>query len=209
MKKRVLPLSPKGTGVIKLINQNTTLLIMTFCFIIGFLSGVLIFKYKNANGGYYALEFLEVYKGLKGSFADKLSFSFSKILPYAAAIFLSGTCMVGAVIVPAAVMLRGAVLGLVMSYAYSSFGLMGIVFNCLILIPAAVISTIALVLSAREALGFSVSIARLALPSIKPPELEQDFKFYCLRQLFVFLFFCVSALVQAVMASSFISFFNM
>ncbi len=209
MKKGALPLSPKGTGVIKIISKNNVILLITLCFILGVLAGVLLFKSKNAEGTYYAEEFTKVYKGLSGSFTQKLSFSFFRILPYAAALFLSGTCMVGAVIVPGIVMLRGAVLGLVMSYAYATFGLMGIVFNLLILIPSAVLSTISIILSAREALGFSVSIVRLAMPSVNPPGIEQDFKFYCLRQMFVFLFFCTSAMVQAIMATSFISFFNM
>ena len=209
MKKGVMVLSPKRTGVMKIMSKNNIVLIITAFFILGLLIGTLLFKNKNAEGVYYAEEFAKIYEGLSGSFSQKLSFAFFRILPFAAALFLAGTCMVGVVIVPGVVMLRGVVLGLIMSYAYSTFGLMGIVFNLLILIPAAVLSTISIILSAREALGFSVSIVRLAMPSINPPKMEQDFKFYCLRQMFVFLFFCTSAMVQAIMATSFISFFNM
>ena len=95
-----------------------------------------------------------------------------------------------------------------MAYSYFAHGLLGIVFSLLILIPAAVIASIGIILSAREALGFSLSLARLALPDATKPRIEQDFKLYSLRQIFVLIFFVASAFIQALMSVSFISFFN-
>lgn len=190
------------------INQNNSLIFIVFCFLLGLLIGVLIFKCKNAGGTYYTEEFTRLYTGLSGGFWKVLQLSLIQLLPFAAAVFLSGTCMVGAVLVPAIVALRGVSLGLMMGCAYADHGLMGIVFNLLILIPPAVISTLALILAARESLGFSLSLARLAVPGVKAPAIEQDFKLYCLRQLFVLLFFAAAALVQTLMSVSFISFFS-
>lgn len=208
MNRRIKRSAAKRTGILEAINQNNSLIFIAFCFLLGLLIGVLIFKFKNADGAYYADDFNRLYTGLSGGFWQVLRLCFTELLPFAAAIFLSGTCMVGAVLVPAIVALRGVSLGLIMGSAYAGHGLMGIVFNLLILIPAAIISTLALILSARESLGFSLSLARLAVPGTKTPVIEQDFKLFCLRQLFVLLFFAAAALVQTLMSVSFISFFS-
>ena len=163
---------------------------------------------KNTSGSFYSENFELFYNEISGGFVTTFFYAFLRQLPFEAAIFLAGTCMVGSVLVPAIVALRGAVYGMIMSYAYATYGLMGIVFNLLILIPSAILATIALMLAAREAFGFSLSLARLAIPTMHKPAIEQDFKLYCLRQLFVFLFFVVSAVVQTIMALSFLSFFE-
>ncbi|MBO5232033.1 MAG: hypothetical protein J6B88_05355 [Clostridia bacterium] len=196
------------TSILETINQNNSLIFMVFCFLLGFLVGVLIFKTQNISAGYYSAEFTQLYNKLNSSFPLAVLDSFLSQLPYAAAIFLSGTCMVGAILVPAVAAIRGAAYGMVMAYAYFSYGLMGIVFCLLIIIPSAVIAAIAVILACREALGFSLSLARLAFPETKKPRIEQDFKLYCMRQLFVLIFFVTSAVVQGLMSASFISFFD-
>ena len=196
------------TSILEAINQNNSLIFMVFCLILGFLAGVLIFKTKNTVSGYYSKEFINLYNKLNSGFALAIFNSFLDQLPFAAAIFLSGTCMVGAILVPSVLAIRGAVYGMTFAYTYFTYGLMGIVFSLLILIPVAVIASIGLILASREAVGFSLSLARLAFPETKKPRIEQDFKLYCMRQLFVLIFFATSAFVEALMSTSFISFFN-
>ena len=208
MKNTSSKITKNKTSILEAINQNNSLIIMVFCLILGFLAGVLIFKTKNTAAGYYSKEFMELYKKLNSGFLASLINSFLEQLPFAAAVFLSGTCMVGAILVPSALAIRGAVYGMTFAYAYSAYGLMGIVFTLLILIPAAVIASIGMILSAREAVGFSLSLARLAFPETKKPRIEQDFKLYCMRQLFVLIFFFTSAFIESLMSVSFISFFD-
>lgn len=196
------------TNILEIINQNNSLLFIAFCFLLGFLIGVLIFKTQNTAEGYYSKEFINLYNKLNSGFLSAFLNSFLDQLPYAAAIFISGTCMVGIILVPAVVAVRAAAYGMTMAYAYFAYGLMGIVFNLLILIPSAVITAVAVILASREALGFSLSLARLAFPETKKPRIEQDFKLYSMRQLFVLIFFVTSALVQGLMSVSFISFFD-
>lgn len=209
MTRPIVVKGKKKTNFIETVNQNNSLIFTVFCFLLGLLIGVLIFKFKSAEKGYYSSEFKNLYSELSGGFLSILINSLLRQLPFAAAMFLSGTCMVGAVMVPTVVAIRGISLGLSMGYLYATYSLTGIVFNLLILIPSAVISALALILSARESLGFSLSLARLAMPGAKKPEIEQDFKLYCLRQLFVLLIFTVAALIQTFMAISFISFFEL
>lgn len=198
----------KKTSILEVVNQNNSLIFMVFCFLLGFLAGVLIFKTKNTAVGYYSNEFNNLYKELNNGFVSATLYSFLKELPFAAAIFLSGTCMVGAVLVPCVVAVRGALCGMIMAYLYFAYSLKGIVFNLLILVPSSVIVAIGVILASREALGFSLSLARLAFPDTKKPHIEQDFKLYCIRQIFVLLFFLTSALIKGLMAASFISFFD-
>lgn len=206
MKKRMLAAAGR-TSLLDGINQNNSLLIIAFCFLLGLLAGVLYFKLQNTGGDFYKEEFATLRTNLSGGFGQVFLSALLRQLPFAAAIFLAGTCMVGAVLVPAITVLNGASCGILMGYAYATYGLTGIVFNLLILIPPATIAALALILSGRESLGFSLSLARLALPGLGKPAIEQDFKLYCLRQLFVLLFFVVAALVQTVMALCFSSFF--
>ena len=208
MKNNNFKVTKNKTSLLETVNQNNSIIFITFCFLLGILAGVLIFKTKNSDFGYYSSEFKNICSQLNSGFLSAATHSFLNQLPFAAAVFLSGTCMVGAILVPAVVAVRGAAYGVIMGYAYSSYGLAGIVFNSLILIPSAVIVAVALILSSREALGFSLSLARLALPETKKPRIEQDFKLYCMRQLFVLIFFVAAALVQALMSVSFISFFQ-
>ncbi len=208
MKNKCSKIKNNKTSLFEVINQNNSLIFMAFSLLLGFLAGVLIFKTKNTVSGYYSKEFILLYNKLNSGFMGAVLYSLLEQLPYAAAIFLSGTCMVGAVLVPSTLLIRGAVYGMMMAYAYFAHGLLGIVFSLLILIPAAVIASIGIILSAREALGFSLSLARLALPDAKKPRIEQDFNLYSLRQLFVLIFFVSAAFIQALMSVSFISFFN-
>jgi len=206
--KKIIGKPKNKTSILETINQNNSLIFMVFCFLLGFLVGVLIFKAQNTSAGYYSNEFNRLYKELNSGFLLASFNSFLSQLPYAAAIFLSGTCMVGAILVPAVVAIRGAAYGMIMAYTYFTYSLMGIVFCLLIIIPSAVIAAISIILASREALGFSLSLARLAFPETKKPRIEQDFKLYCMRQLFVLIFFVTSALVQSLMSVSFISFFD-
>ena len=207
MKNEKIKIKDNKTSILEAINQNNSLIFIVFCFWLGFLAGVLIFKAQNTTQGYYSKEFTKIYNELNSGFFSASIYSFLDQLPYAAAIFLSGTCMVGAVLVPSIVAVRGASYGMIMAYLYFAFSLKGIVFNLLVIVPSALIVTVGMVLSSREALGFSLSLARLAFPTTKRPHIEQDFKLYCMRQLFVLIFFITSAVTEGLMASSFISFF--
>lgn len=208
MLKIIAPKS-KAKNFLQAVNQNNSLIFIIFCYIIGILAGVLFFKYNNQSGKYYYSEFNSLYQEFKSGFANNFISSFLRQLPYLAAVFLAGSSMIGAVIAPAVTCLRGATYGIIMSYTCCAFGLMGIVFNLLILIPSAVISAIAIILSCRESFGFSLCLARLTLPNCLPPKIDNDFKVFCLRQLFIFLFFLVAALLEAFMATSFTPFFNL
>ncbi len=205
---RITASDKKRTGVIDVINQNNSLIISAVFLILGLIAGTLYFKGNNSGGTYYKDQFGELISGLKSGFLGAFKSEILELLPFAVGVFLSGTCMVGGVLIPALLFIRGGSMGLIMSYAYSSLGLNGILFNLLIIIPSGIISTLALILAARESMGFSLSLARLARPDIRQPVINKDFRLFCLRQLFVTVFFLVAALFKAIMSVAFMGFFR-
>lgn len=187
--------------------QQRSLISVTACLILGLFIGALYFKY-HADSSYYKENFLRFYSSTKGNFFSVLLQSVIEFLPYAAGLFLSGTCMAGMVLSPIITLLFGYNIGILAGYAYRVYALNGIVFHLLAICPWAVLTAIAILLSAREAIGFSVSIARLAFPGRQTAVLDKDFRLYCTRQLFVWLCFFVSALVRALLSCGFASFFQ-
>lgn len=196
-------------GVTGILNQNGLLIFILFSFLLGMLIGVLGFKQNSATDGYYSEQFKSFIGGLSGSSWHIIGASILELLPFIAGLFLSGTCMVGWVLTPVLMAIRGFMMGSIISYIYFNNSLIGVVFNLLIIMPTAVVSTLALVLSARESFGFSLSLARLALPGVKNHMLDKDFKLYCIRQLFMLLFFAAAVLIRLLMATSFYSFLNL
>lgn len=208
MKRRFKGLK-KSESFISVINENNILIFMVFALILGLLIGVMTFKLKNGGGNFFVEEFEKWLSPLKGNFVKIFSASILKLMPFVATIFIFGTCMAGSIITPLIIAIRGAQLGYIMSYLYIHFSLNGIVFNILIIIPSAVLTSIALILSGREAFGFSLSLARLAIPESKSVVLDKDFKVYCMRQIFILAFYMLGAAIEALMAVSFYSFFKL
>ncbi len=206
--KRRLKTFKDNTNFISVINENNILIFMVFAFLLGNLISVLIFKLKNESGSFYKEEFETFISSFSGGFWKILFSSILEVLPFVSLVFLAGTSMAGSILTPLIIALRGGMLGFLSSYLYIHFSLNGIIFNMLIIIPSAVLTSLSLILSGREAFGFSLSLARLAFPGTKTVVLENDFKIYCMRQLFILLFFIAGALLKTVMAISFFSFFK-
>lgn len=197
-----------NTNLANIINENNVLIFMVFCLLTGLLAGVLLFKLKNTNGIFYKSEFAKYITDCKKSISGVFFSCLLQILPYIAVTFIAGTSMVGSVIAPLVIAVRGADLGFVMGYLYEHFGLNGIIFNLLIIIPSAALTSIALILSGREAFGFSLSLLRLAVPESKSVMLDNDFKLYSMRQLFMLLIYLLGIVLETLMTVSFLPFFK-
>lgn len=206
MKSRIIKSNARN-GFTQMINQSGTLIFMFACFTVGFLAGVLTLKFKGISSGFFKNEFADLCTQLKGGFLSVLFSSVMRLLPFAAGIFISGTCMAGSVLVPVILLLSGAYYGLLSAYSYAVYSLSGIVFNALILLPFGVISAMAMILSSREAFGFSFAIARLAFPTKKSRDFDRDFKLYCMRHIFLVGIFLCAVLIQTVMAVAFYKYF--
>ncbi|MBR6408113.1 MAG: stage II sporulation protein M [Clostridia bacterium] len=117
--------------------------------------------------------------------------SFASLSPYILAVFLLGFCALGTPLVPAAAALRGIGLGAMLGHMYSVHGMKGMIFSLLIIIPPAIISLSALLLSCREAMHFSSRMFSCFLSNSSRPEKIPDMKRYCLK--FIIFFFMIVA----------------
>lgn len=107
---------------------------------------------------------LEMVAGLAGGFSEKraqqsfLQTTAASLLPtflLLAALFFSGFCAIGQPFIIAVPVFRGLGFGLWAGYLYSQYGLLGVEYVAVLLLPGVTISTLALLAGASEALRLS------------------------------------------------------
>ena len=153
--------------------------------------------FKDFSKGY-----LEDYLSVRTryGFFKITSESFSLAFTYIVLIFISGSSVLGMVILPFIVATKGLVYGSLMSELYSQYALKGIAFNAVMVLPAAAVLVTALILASGEAVEFSLKVARLTLPRTMPTNLHYDFKKYCGKFLIFTLIVIFSALVDGIIS---------
>ncbi len=196
--------------IAEFICKNHILFLLTFALVAGIVAGTAtVVRLENIQSITKSLlvKFVDVREDKP--FMYVLLNSFLSSLLYTVAVFVSGASMLGVVVVPFVVLVRGFAYGGLLSYLYMTYALKGIAFNAIIVIPPAIIFLIGLLFAAREAVGFSLKIARLSLPHSSPSSLYVDFKMYCGRFAFYCAIILISAITDAVLCCSFMGFFKL
>lgn len=194
---------------LQFLKTNKCLIIVTFCFVFGIWLGVFLYK-NNLNfsefSQIYRDSFLKIHKCGKflPIFLNSLFSSFIFLL----SVFVLGTSVVGVTTVPIIIILRGALFGCLSSVIYSSYALKGITLNTVIIIPSTLISVISLIFAAKEALNFSLLIAKVTLPSSPPKNLSLAFRFYFKRFLIILFPTISSAVVDSWISTKLFNFFE-
>ena len=207
----------RHTGIVNLsrskfantVLKNNVVIILAICFVVGIIVGVLAIGNSEALLNIAKSDF-DSYLTLRrnSSFGNIFFSSFLSVLPYALLIFLCGTSIVGIALTPLSVMYRGFCYGLTAAYLYNTMSLQGIAFNSLILIPTTLIAVFGYLTCGREAVNFSINLAKISMPNGQAVSIYNDFRLYCKRSLIYFIFYIASALLDAIMCGSFIKFFN-
>lgn len=122
--------------------------------------------------------------------------------------FLLGLSAVGQPGALALPVFNGLGLGLSMAYLYSTQGFQGILFTLVLILPSAIISTIALVLATNESVRFSNSIFRMLFPGKYEAPSSNHLKLYLMRFGVLLLFDVAAALVDSVFTFLFAGFFS-
>ncbi len=73
--------------------------------------------------------------------------------------FLSGMSLWGSAFVPLILFFRGFGLGLTSGYIYAFYGFKGILFNAIVILPSAFLSSVCVIFAARESIRYSVLLA--------------------------------------------------
>ncbi len=134
--------------------------------------------------------------------------SLSSIFPLYIICFLCGTSVVGCVAAPLLLLYSGILQGSLSGYLYSSYGLEGIMFFALIILPSTLVCAFGLILLAKLAFGFSMTLSGICIKTNKPVNIYADFKVFCVSSIFVFIFAVAAVIFDCGMSAMFIGFFN-
>lgn len=194
---------------VKILLENSGFITLAITFIVAFLLGC-VFVFKNSNVQDFISSEFKTFFDIRnmGSFGTKFINSTLLVLPCALLSFVCGMSVVGFAISPILLVYKAFIFGSYTGYIYEIYELEGIIFNALILIPSAVVSIFALILSVRESVNFSVNLSRFCVMGKKSNNLFFDFKSYCYKHL-VILFLVIFAIILDLGCSAlFIKFFK-
>ena len=128
------------------------------------------------------------------------------------ACFLLGLSLWGAFFLPVIPFLRGFGFGLISGYLYLSYGLKGIGFQCLVILPGAYLCILGILHAAKEATHFSRSLANSFSSKINDPvkttNHNPSFKYYFTRFAFFLLIVFAAAVVDVLTSVCFAGMFS-
>lgn len=184
----------KGFAIGEFFRKNYFLIAVFLLFVIGIVLGVFLFDKNNILSDFSKSHIMDfINNRIDASFWGILWSSFLNSLTQLFLLFLLGASLFGVVTVPAAIILKGFSQGLATAFLYSQFALKGVAFNAIVYIPATLVLTIVLMVSAKESIKFSLKISSLMLSKTMPLNLSFEFKDYCIK----FLLFAGCALLSS------------
>ena len=207
--KRTSIVSLNKLNIISGVKENGLIITLTFLYILGIVLGSIFCGYsdfvhsfsKSSLTGFIDLR-------ITCNFIKIFINSFFNFLIYCGIVFISGTSVVGTILVPATILLKGISFGAVCGYMYLEYSLKGIAFNALIYIPSAIIYVFSLIIFSREATIFSLSLAKLFSPNGVCISIYNEFKKYFIRFLIFLLAVFFASLIDSLMSIWLIGYFN-
>ncbi|MDO4608393.1 MAG: hypothetical protein Q4B40_04295 [Clostridia bacterium] len=191
------------------VNINKIFIILSLLFTVGIFIGSTILSSNDLISDFakkFFTNFIELHKAT--NFIKKLFFCFLRYLIILILYFLSGSGTLGVVLCPYIIIWQGIFLGSLISYVYGTYGISGIAFNAIILIPPMTIFAICSFFAARYSINFSLQIAKLTLPRSRPVNLFYDFKNYCNKYVILFLITLLCSVIEIVLNLLFFNFFS-
>lgn len=208
MKKGII-LNFKRFKLLDFVTINKIFLLMTLFYVVGILFGSSFLSNESeitSISKSFLERFLSIHKN--NGFFEKIFSCFFQYFFILILYFLSGTLMFGVVITPFIIMWQGLVVGNIVSFIYSSYGIGGVAFNATILIAPMSIFAICCLLAAKNSIEFSLCIAKLTLPKSRPANLHVGFKLYCIKYLTFLGIALLCALIEIILNVLFLKFFN-
>ncbi len=191
----------KCSNIVDFLKTNKSVIMLLGLFLSGFIFG--IFSLDSFEGyrdffGKTVGSFIEIRNA--DSFLKIFSDSFFTSISYLILFFIAGSSVLGIVFIPFLVFFGGLYFGGIMSFLYSEYALSGVAFSAVMVLPIAVLLGVSIILSAREAIGFSIRVSKLTFPRTIPANLYYDFKNYCGRFIVIFLLVLFSSLADGLIA---------
>lgn len=200
----------KKIRIFKGIVYNRITILLMVSFFIGIIIGTASFE-KSTVSSWVAKTIFSAFLNAHTDvsfFKGVVAFALPELL-FLIILFLSGTSVLGIIISPMIIVVRGFLYGSLCSFLYSSYGVKGIAVNAVIIVPSAIIIMLALIFVAKYAISFSLIIAKLTLPRTAPANLCIDFKKYYIQCAVLIPLIFVAALLDALLSKSFLLAFNL
>lgn len=180
---------------------NKIIIILTFCFITGFLFGLFFLEEFDSFNNYvskYSNDFINsrLNNGYMKIFFDSLFESLIHIL----IIFCVGTSMFGLIFIFPLIFIRGYFYSSIISYLYLSYGVKGIVINAIAVLPFSILFIIAYILCCFESFKFSLSLANQTFLNSEYRNLSISFKNYCIKYSLILILILISAVIDSVIS---------
>lgn len=198
-------------STIEVFRQNKTFVLLSIFFLFGIFIGSI--SSENLNNTVFdkiSKLFLSNIELRESSsilyiFIASLSTSFLFIL----IAFFMGLSMWGCILVPIVPLLRGFCLGISQSYLFSTYGIKGIGFELLVLLPGLFISSVAILLMTREAIRLSHNFSSFMLFGDREPfGKKDDIRVYFLRTGCAITISVLSSIVDIILNTAFLRFFH-
>lgn len=208
MKKGMI-LNLKRFRPLDYVTQNKLLILLCVVYIVGIIIGCVALSEGNWILK-YAKTFIDNFIKLHTTetFFSKLLNCILRYLIVLVLYFLTGASMLGVALTPFITLWLGVFCGAVSARLYALYGIAGIAFNAIIIIPPVVLFILVCFFAGKHSIEFSLSIAKLTLPNSKPINLFVSFKNYCSKYLIFLIFILASSILEIVLNLLFLKFFN-
>lgn len=189
------------------VKNNRLIIFLTVSFILGLLFG----SYSDFGGSLrdFAEKYLSSFVSIRQSesFLRIFFHSFMTSALWLLVSFFLGTGVMGFLILPVSSAVFGFLYGAVISYLYSEYALLGVAFHAVILLPSALLTVLAFLLSGAQSVRFSRSLSGLVFYS-RSVDLSILFKEFCKSFLYYLLVIFISAILDGLISIKFLGSFG-
>ena len=191
------------------LKQNWRVLLMGLALVLGMCVGALLMR-SNAFINVTDIKNMVnqfITQRSTQSFFVTLLYSFSTSLPILLVAYCCGLFAFGA---PVAVLLpfyKGLGLGVISGYLYAHFGMQGVAFSTLIVLPSGFFSSLIYLAACREAFLLSTKLFRVFRDGSVHSSMQEEWRCYTKRFALFFILILICAVFDSVMSELFMRFF--
>ncbi len=190
--------------------NSRALAFLGLCVIVGMICGTLLVPSLNMES-LYKLDFLFLsdFKERIGQSSIQIFISsFCALSLFSLVIELSALSCWGIIVIPLVLIIKGIGLGITAGYLYLIYGLKGIAFYILMLIPGIFVSSIGIVLFSLGSIRFSLKILSCIISKTAPQVLWPETKTHLKKSGYCLIILGLSALIDVGFTAMFSKFFN-
>lgn len=185
-------------GITEVAKGNKLIMILTLVLLISMIFGSVCVDYINLNTikklDILFLSDFDSRSNQKGLYT--FISSFSSLFLFWIALIMSTLSFWGIIVVPLILIFRSWGLGLTSGYLYLIYGLKGVAFYILVLLPGIFISSVAFILMSANSMKFSLRVSKKFLPNSNEKPLWDAMVLYIKRSTYILGILMISSLID-------------